>query len=48
MDENCGGGQGLHWAVEPRREKDNTNICLKLFYIITCTLHIKSNIYNSV
>jgi hypothetical protein len=20
MEENCGGGQGLNWAVEPRRE----------------------------
>jgi hypothetical protein len=20
MEENCGGGPGLHWAVEPRRE----------------------------
>jgi hypothetical protein len=21
MEENCGGGQGLNWAVEPRRER---------------------------
>jgi hypothetical protein len=22
MKENCGGGQGLNWAVEPRRERE--------------------------
>jgi hypothetical protein len=22
MEENCGGGQGLNWAVEPRRERE--------------------------
>jgi hypothetical protein len=22
MEEDCGGGQGLSWAVEPRRERD--------------------------
>jgi hypothetical protein len=22
MEEDCGGGQGLSWAVEPRRERE--------------------------
>jgi hypothetical protein len=22
MEEDCGGGQGLGWAVEPRRERE--------------------------
>jgi hypothetical protein len=25
MEENCGGGQGLNWAVEPRRERKREN-----------------------
>jgi hypothetical protein len=24
MEENCGGGQGLNWAVEPRTERVST------------------------
>jgi hypothetical protein len=24
MEENCRGGQGLNWAVEPSRERDVT------------------------
>jgi hypothetical protein len=25
MEENCSGGQGLNWAVEPRREREREN-----------------------
>jgi hypothetical protein len=31
MEEDCGGGQGLSWAVEPRRER---MVWLLLNYII--------------
>jgi hypothetical protein len=34
MEENCGGGQGLNWAVGPRRERDRESIC----YIFTASI----------
>jgi hypothetical protein len=29
MEEDCGGGQGLSWAVEPRRERENVHSLIK-------------------
>jgi hypothetical protein len=28
MEEDCGGGQGLSWAVEPRRRR------IRIFYVV--------------
>jgi hypothetical protein len=40
MEEDCGGGQGLNWAVEPRRESDDVSL-------LNCVVEILSEVQSS-
>jgi hypothetical protein len=36
MEENCGGGQGLNWAVQPggvERERERENLLFKKYHL---------------
>jgi len=37
MEEDCGGGQGLSWAVEPRGEREK----VKLMKLMKCKLLVQ-------
>jgi len=37
MEEDCGGGQGLSWAVEPRRERERERNKMTFLYICLIT-----------
>jgi hypothetical protein len=43
MEDNCGGGQGLNWAVEPRGEREITGIRVRLIISMNIMMIIKYN-----
>jgi hypothetical protein len=38
MEENCGGGKGLNWAIEPRRERQR-EIYVPLAFVMSTDLN---------
>jgi hypothetical protein len=42
MEEDCGGGQGLSWAVEPRRE-NNVRYIMKI-----CVIKYRSSLLHPI